>query len=75
MKRVMLLALVCCGCAAARQQATRDVECVYAGEAGNPKTAPLVETETFGPSTVIWLHDEASYLIVRDRHLYRCPAG
>jgi hypothetical protein len=73
MRRALLLALVCCGCAAVRQEKTMVTRCAYVEDTSDPR-ALVNELDSFGPATVVWMHRDPSYLVVRDGQLFRCTS-
>jgi hypothetical protein len=78
MLRISICALILSSCATPSKSVTRDVRnCVYIGSiASGPRDDVLSETETMGPSHIIWLHPPEvvrGYFVQSNRSLYRCP--
>ena len=76
MPRMLLCALVLSACATAPKP--REVaDCVNIGFIGNdPRSEIRSETQTSGPSHVIWFHPpavERGYFKEVNRYVYRCP--
>ena len=76
MPRMLLCALVLSSCATAPKP--REVaDCVNIGSVGSdPRNEIRWETQTEGPSRVIWLHPpdvERWYFKEVNRYVYRCP--
>ncbi|MCA1829365.1 MAG: hypothetical protein LC689_20770 [Myxococcales bacterium] len=75
MKRAALFAGLCCSCVALRERPAREQPaCVYVGDTQFNPRAPFLEVDTAGPVTIIGVHQQDSYLVVRDRRLFRCTA-
>jgi hypothetical protein len=79
MLRVLICAVILFACATSSKTVTRDVhDCVYLGLIdGGSRSEIVSETQTMGPSHVIWLHPPEvvrGYLFELNRSLYSCPS-
>jgi hypothetical protein len=79
MLRVLICAVILFACATSSKTVTRDVhDCVYLGLIdGGSRSEIVSETQTMGPSHVIWLHPPEvvrGYLVESNRSLYSCPS-
>jgi len=78
MLRIWICTLMLLACATPSRTVTRDVrDCVYIGmiESG-PRAEIASETETMGPSHIIWFHPPEvvrGYFVESNRYVYRCP--
>ena len=79
MLRILICAVILFACATPSTNVTRDVrDCVYLGLiGGGSRPEVFSETETRGPSRVIWLHRPEAvrgYLVESKRALFSCPS-
>jgi hypothetical protein len=74
--RLALLLALCSACAALREQERSQprAECVYVCETRFNPRSPFLEVDTFGPTSIYGVARHDSYLVVRERHLFRCTA-
>src|SRR5438128_6264264 len=79
MLRILICAVILFACATSSKTVTRDVhDCVYLGLIdGGSRSEVVSETQTMGPSHVIWVHPPEvvrGYLVESNRSLYSCPS-
>jgi len=79
MLRILICAVILFACATSSKTVTRDVhDCVYLGLIdGGSRSEIVSETQTMGPSHLIWLHPPEvvrGYLVESNRSLYSCPS-
>src|SRR5216110_3363985 len=79
MLRILICAVILFACATSSKTVTRDVhDCVYLGLIdGGSRSESVSETQTMGPSHVIWLHPPEvvrGYPLQTDRSLFRLPS-